>query len=1480
MDLFEALARHALGDRGQIEPAFGPAAPERPAIDPVDEQSDAADLPWGEKRGASPPDFPAVEDELDGANRMFAPARADPAAGIEDLAPDALSAPGLPHAVGVARDGPSALAEHPTPTAAPGFRADVPAQTLVASVGAEMPIQSATESDGSPAPDRPTFVVAGPLPDAPGPPEGNIDLPVTGLPRVAGAARNGPSLMAEHPTPTATPGFGAEAQPRILASRDWAGPPIQRTIESDAAPAPLPAAPGPPEGTIDLPASGLPHAVGAARDGPVPMAERPTLTATPGFRAHAPMRTLVSSDSAGLPIQLATESDVSPAPGHPVLGAARLLPDAPGPPAGTIDLPATGLPPTARAARDGRSAFAEHHTPTAAPGFRADAPAQTLVASGWAELPIQRATESDVSPAPDRPVFGAARSLPDAPGLSEPTVDPPVAGLARADHAARDRPTRLAEYPAPQETFASRAAVPARGVDSSHRAVSVVQRFAEPPAAPGPRLSAPRLGEARPDRPGPREAPVETPRAAQARRAGVPDRSAGPVHQAFPPLPGTGEAPIDAPAPQLHFITRPPVSARSGLGGSLQVPQLHRPAAAKPESAAPAVFQLLRETGSSPAASPKISPPSVFQRLSGLDVEHSAEADGNGPHSLYDAAGPVAPARLPIARSMHRAGRAMTSLPGPSADGTDVFPSRIVAQPTTAPRRGPALELRRAAAEPLAAGAEALPAARGYDSPTAYDAVVAASADRTPMELLRSAVPDTSEPLQTKVLDQPAATLSGTVPQAVTSVGSELQPIQLRARREGIIASPAGSAGLAARSRVPAPASAPVATGKNHTATVGPAGGIASAIPRIDATEMDTLRPRGPAMAQVAAVEPAGEQPTPARPGPVTPSRDVALPGPGLGAQPEATEASHLVVPPAPEPLSGPQSGPASREADRIQAFDPAWPIDAARDGAGWASQSASSLQMRIDPRFQRSEPDVRAGAVVPMGVSLPPLTSQTQAAAGGDLHPPARGSRGNPASLPVAAETWPTRAQATPAAHAGKTPAGKSPGSKLQSTDHRSNVPRLAPLPAGSANGSPVQLKVALPSGEPDVAGPVSRPMVSIANAEGGLTALFNARRQAAAGAAMPPGEPRFPSEDAPLGATQPATSVRDGARGFAPPLARQADSTVELATPVADVAETFAIPARRDPAASTGAPIGESPLASPLRATQSGETAASDVVRQFAAAHPAASPVRSGAPSAAISSRAVSGGASGSSGTVRAAIADTGQARRDVPPASASSTDAEILPAIPIDRHPPVIFPTSAAEPARVLFGASAETGHPAQVADRRSRTGLAARSPLASTTADAAPAAGSPPIAVGPLQPRSGFAGAPNAPATGLAGRKSPAALAAGPRHTPGAQHSAAAPLAISSASAAKPDASMRTAAIAAYLDRHMPSAASVQPPAQHPWQDRAAFARPARGQAADPPAIRIHIGQIRVDGPPAAPGPRFSRPVPRLGLAAYIERRQGA
>ena len=86
-------------------------------------------------------------------------------------------------------------------------------------------------------------------------------------------------------------------------------------------------------------------------------------------------------------------------------------------------------------------------------------------------------------------------------------------------------------------------------------------------------------------------------------------------------------------------------------------------------------------------------------------------------------------------------------------------------------------------------------------------------------------------------------------------------------------------------------------------------------------------------------------------------------------------------------------------------------------------------------------------------------------------------------------------------------------------------------------------------------------------------------------------------------------------------------------------------------------------------------------------------------------------------------------------------------------------------------------------------------------------------------------------------------------------------------------------MRTAAIAAYLDRHMPSAALAQPPAQHAWQDRAAFARPARGQAADPPPIRIHIGQIRVDGPPAAPGPRFSRPVPRLGLAAYIERRQG-
>jgi hypothetical protein len=92
-------------------------------------------------------------------------------------------------------------------------------------------------------------------------------------------------------------------------------------------------------------------------------------------------------------------------------------------------------------------------------------------------------------------------------------------------------------------------------------------------------------------------------------------------------------------------------------------------------------------------------------------------------------------------------------------------------------------------------------------------------------------------------------------------------------------------------------------------------------------------------------------------------------------------------------------------------------------------------------------------------------------------------------------------------------------------------------------------------------------------------------------------------------------------------------------------------------------------------------------------------------------------------------------------------------------------------------------------------------------------------------------------------------------------------------------ANPGAPARAAAIASYLDGHMPAAAAGARPSRSAWPDRAAAARPSRDQIVPAPTVRVHIGQIRVEGPPAAPRPRFSRPSPSLGLADYIQRRQG-
>jgi hypothetical protein len=83
-----------------------------------------------------------------------------------------------------------------------------------------------------------------------------------------------------------------------------------------------------------------------------------------------------------------------------------------------------------------------------------------------------------------------------------------------------------------------------------------------------------------------------------------------------------------------------------------------------------------------------------------------------------------------------------------------------------------------------------------------------------------------------------------------------------------------------------------------------------------------------------------------------------------------------------------------------------------------------------------------------------------------------------------------------------------------------------------------------------------------------------------------------------------------------------------------------------------------------------------------------------------------------------------------------------------------------------------------------------------------------------------------------------------------------------------------------AIASYLDRHWPSAAAPRP-AIVPRPEGPVGGRSLRDEASRPPAMKIHIGQIRVDGPAATPAPRarFARPRPKLGLGDFIERRPG-
>lgn len=85
--------------------------------------------------------------------------------------------------------------------------------------------------------------------------------------------------------------------------------------------------------------------------------------------------------------------------------------------------------------------------------------------------------------------------------------------------------------------------------------------------------------------------------------------------------------------------------------------------------------------------------------------------------------------------------------------------------------------------------------------------------------------------------------------------------------------------------------------------------------------------------------------------------------------------------------------------------------------------------------------------------------------------------------------------------------------------------------------------------------------------------------------------------------------------------------------------------------------------------------------------------------------------------------------------------------------------------------------------------------------------------------------------------------------------------------------------RAAAIASYLDSHIPSAAASPRPRRFVGPDRSGAVRAQRDQVVPAPTVRVHIGHIRIEGAPAKARPRFARPRPSLGLADYIQRRQG-
>jgi hypothetical protein len=138
----------------------------------------------------------------------------------------------------------------------------------------------------------------------------------------------------------------------------------------------------------------------------------------------------------------------------------------------------------------------------------------------------------------------------------------------------------------------------------------------------------------------------------------------------------------------------------------------------------------------------------------------------------------------------------------------------------------------------------------------------------------------------------------------------------------------------------------------------------------------------------------------------------------------------------------------------------------------------------------------------------------------------------------------------------------------------------------------------------------------------------------------------------------------------------------------------------------------------------------------------------------------------------------------------------------------------------------------------------------------------------------------------------GLEPPSADAAAQPRQPAAPAAARTPLAragspapVANQADGNPPAGAAAAAIAAYLDRY-PSALRTTAPAAAPVSLRPDHRPNARGSRAETDqaasAVQIHIGRIRIDGPPA-PQPsrgRFARPRPALGLAAYIDNRRGS